>query len=89
MSMPVATGVDIEAPGPTPTVRVKSTVALRILTAMTPIAAYYVMVATDHEREMRQERVETIVARPSLASRVVTALETLVRLGRPATTQPV
>jgi hypothetical protein len=58
-------------------------------TAMTPIAAYYVMVATDHEREMRRSRFESIVPRPSLASRIVNALESLVRLGRPATTQPI
>ena len=58
-------------------------------TAMTPIAAYYVMVATDHEREMRQPRLESVVARPSRPSRIVAALETLVRLGRPATTQPI
>ena len=56
---------------------------------MTPIAAYYVMVATDHEREMRQPSSERVVARPSRASRILTALETLVRLGRPATTQPI
>jgi hypothetical protein len=56
---------------------------------MTPIAAYYVMVASDHEREMRPVRSETVVAQPSLTSRIVTALETLVRLGRPATTQPI
>jgi hypothetical protein len=58
-------------------------------TAMTPIAAYYVMVSTDYEREMRQPRFEKVVARPSRSSRIVTALETLVRLGRPATTQPI
>jgi hypothetical protein len=57
--------------------------------AMTPIAAYYVMVATDHEREMRPRHHETIAPRPSLASRVVAALETLIRLGRPASTQPI
>jgi hypothetical protein len=56
---------------------------------MTPIAAYYVMVVTDHEREMRPARHESIAPRPSLASRIVTALETMVRLGRPATTQPI
>lgn len=56
---------------------------------MTPIAAYYVMVLADHERETRRPRDESIVPRPSLASRVVSALETLVRLGRPSTTQPI
>jgi hypothetical protein len=54
---------------------------------MTPIAAYYVMVASEHEREMRP-RYKSIVPRLSLASRIVSALEALVRLGRPATTQP-
>jgi hypothetical protein len=55
---------------------------------MTPIAAYYVMVLADHDRETRHPRHDSIVPRPSLASRIVSALETLVRLGRPATTQP-
>jgi hypothetical protein len=58
-------------------------------TAMTPIAAYYVMVISDHERETRRPRYDSIVPRPSLASRIVAALETMVRLGRPATTQPI
>jgi hypothetical protein len=58
-------------------------------TAMTPIAAYYVMVATDHEREMRPARRESIAPRPSRVSLIVSALEALVRLGRPATTQPI
>jgi hypothetical protein len=48
-----------------------------------------VMVVTDHEREMRRPRYDSIVPRPSLATRIVGALETLVRLGRPATTQPI
>ena len=56
---------------------------------MTPIAAYYVMVISDHEREMRRPRYDSIVPRPSFASRIVAALETMVHLGRPATTQPI
>jgi hypothetical protein len=55
---------------------------------MTPLAAYYVMTAIEHENE-RRPRPESIVPRPSLAARIVAALETLVRLGRPATTQPI
>jgi hypothetical protein len=55
---------------------------------MTPIAAYYVMVVSDHEREMRRPRYVSVVARPSVATRIVSVLETLIRLGRPATTQP-
>jgi hypothetical protein len=55
---------------------------------MHPLAAYYVMIATEHENE-RRPRYESIVPRPSLAARIVSALETLVRLGRPATTQPI
>jgi hypothetical protein len=58
------------------------------LTAMNPLAAYFVMTAIEHENE-RRPRYESIVPRPSLAARIVAALETLVRLGRPATTQPI
>ena len=56
---------------------------------MTPLAAYYVMIVTDHERQQRRPRDESVVPRTSLASRIVAALENLVRLGRPATTQPI
>jgi hypothetical protein len=55
---------------------------------MTPIAAYYVMVVTDHERELRTPRYDVVVTRPSRLARIVAALETLVRLGRPAVAQP-
>jgi hypothetical protein len=55
---------------------------------MSPLATYFVMTATQHENE-RRPRYESIVPRPSLATRIVGALETLVRLGRPATTQPI
>jgi hypothetical protein len=57
---------------------------------MTPIAAYSLMVAIEHDRaRSRSRRDEPIVARPWRTSRVVNALETLGRLGRPSTTQPV
>jgi hypothetical protein len=56
---------------------------------MHPLAAYYVMIMTDRERELRRPHHETIVPRTSLASRISHALETLVRLGRPTTTQPI
>jgi len=55
---------------------------------MTPIAAYYVMVVTDHERELHTPRHAVVVAGPSRFARVVAALETLVRLGRPSVVQP-
>ena len=87
--MPVATGVDVGGPGRTPTVRVKSFVAQRNLTEMNPIAAYYVMVVTDHERAQRRPSPVAVVAKASLASRIVSALEYLVSLGRPANTQPI
>lgn len=90
MSIPDATGVDVAAAAPTATVVMTSTTHRRKdSTAMTPIAAYYVVVMTDHEREMRRSRNESTGSGPSLASRIVAALESLVRLGRPATTQPV
>ena len=56
---------------------------------MHPLAAYYVMIMTDRERELRRPRYESSVPRTSLASRIAHTLETLFRLGRPATTQPV
>ena len=58
---------------------------------MTPIAAYYVMVITDLEREARAEhdRYAVIVPKRSILERVVAALESLVGFGRPATTQPI
>ena len=56
---------------------------------MTPIAAYYVMIVTDHERTRERPRYDSIVPRASLADRIVAALETLVRLGRPTNTQPI
>ena len=59
------------------------------LTAMTPIAAYYVMIVADHERAQRRPRYDSIVPQASFASRIVSALEYLVRLGRPANTQPI
>jgi len=56
---------------------------------MSPIAAYYVMVVTDLENERRAPRYDVVVAKPSRLARIVTALETLFSLGRPATTQPI
>jgi hypothetical protein len=54
-----------------------------------PTAAYYLMIANEREHELRRPRFDTIVRRTSLLSRISSALETLVRLGRPATTQPI
>ncbi len=57
---------------------------------MTPIAAYYVMIATERELLDRQHRYQVAAApRKSIAARIVAALETLVALGRPTTTQPI
>ena len=56
---------------------------------MTPIAAYYVMVATDHDRNSHRSEFRAAAPRRSLAERIGAALETLVRLGRPAVTQPI
>jgi hypothetical protein len=56
---------------------------------MHPLAAYYVMIMTDRERELRRPHYEAIVPRTSLVTRIAHALETFVRLGRHATTQPV
>jgi hypothetical protein len=56
---------------------------------MTPIAAYYVMINTDLERERRSQPLVAPAPKPSRMARIATALETLVRLGRPATTQPI
>jgi hypothetical protein len=57
--------------------------------AMTPIAAYYVMVATDNERELRRPKYRTPAPKPSRLARIADALEGLVTLGRPSTTQPI
>jgi hypothetical protein len=62
---------------------------LRGLPVMTPIAAYYVMIVTDHENARRTRRYESIVPRRSLVERIVDALETLVRLGRSTSAQPI
>jgi hypothetical protein len=89
MSIQDATGVDVAAGAPAATVAMISTTHRRKdSTAMTPIAAYYVLVMTDNERQMRRARHDSTVPGASLASRIVAALESLVRLGRPATTQP-
>lgn len=87
--MPDATGVDISAGPLAATVAMTSTSRNeKDPPAMTSIAAYYVMVMTDHERKSRPPRHHPTVPRASVASRVVSALESLVRLGRPATGQP-
>ena len=56
---------------------------------MTPIAAYYVMLIAENERKLSRPRYDSIVPKASLASRIVAAVEYLVRLGRPANTQPI
>jgi hypothetical protein len=58
---------------------------------MTPIAAYYVMVITDLEREARaaHDRYAVIVPKRSILERIAAALESLVGFGRPTTTQPI
>ena len=57
---------------------------------MTPIAAYYVMITTEQELAARKRRFAvTPPARESLVERILEGLETLVRLGRPATVQPI
>lgn len=56
---------------------------------MTPIAAYYVMLAADLDFAARTPRYDAIVPRRSLLERFTEALGILVRLGRPASTQPI
>lgn len=56
---------------------------------MNLIAAYYVMIVADRDFSARTPRYDAIVPRRSLLERITEALETLVRLGRPATTQPI
>ena len=88
--MSVATGVDVARSRSTGTTAVQSSaIPGRTEIAMTPIAAYYVMVVTDHENRIRKPRYESVVPRTSLIERIAVALETLVRLGRPSTTQPI
>jgi hypothetical protein len=90
MSMTDATTVDVGTARLIPTVAMTSiTHRRKDSTAMTPIAAYYVLVMTDHEHEIRRPRSDSTVSGASLASRIVAALESLLRLGRPATTQPI
>jgi hypothetical protein len=55
---------------------------------MSPIAAYYVMLLTESDRD-RQARPVRTAARKPRASRITLALEALGRLGRPSTTQPI
>ena len=56
---------------------------------MTPTAAYYLMIVAERDLAARKPRYDSIVPRRSLLERTVEALEALVRLGRPATTQPI
>ena len=56
---------------------------------MHPLAAYYVMIVTERERELSHPHYESIPRRTSLVSRIAYALETFFRLGRPATIQPI
>ena len=56
---------------------------------MTPIAAYYVMIATERELVDRKPRHQVAAPRRSLVERVAAGLESLLNLGRPTTTQPI
>ena len=57
--------------------------------AMSPIAAYYVMVATDHDMAARRPRHQFAVRRRSILERVASALESLFSIGRPTSAQPI
>jgi hypothetical protein len=87
--MPQVTRVDVARDPSSVRWSGRSHAAQRTLIEMTPIAAYYVMVVTDHERAIRKPRYDSIVPKVSLAGRIVAGLETLIRLGRPATTYPI
>ena len=57
---------------------------------MSPLAAYYMMIATETDLRNRQPRYEILPPKKtSFLERVVAGLETLFSLGRPATTQPI
>ena len=56
---------------------------------MTPIAAYYVMIATERELVDRQPRHQVATPKRSLAERISAALESIINLGRPTTVQPI
>jgi hypothetical protein len=56
---------------------------------MSPIAAYYVMVATDHDMAARRPRHQFAVRRRSILERVASALESLFSIGRPTSAQPI
>jgi hypothetical protein len=89
MSMSLATDVDIGQSPALRTVQVHHAPCLGALPDMTPIAAYYVMIATEHETFDRKPRHQVVVPRKSLAERVAGALEALINLGRPTTVQPI
>ena len=56
---------------------------------MTPIAAYYVMIATERELVDRKPRHQVAAPRRSLVERVAVGVESRLTLGRPTTTQPI
>jgi hypothetical protein len=56
---------------------------------LTPIAAYYVMIATERELLDRKPRHQVAPPRRSLIERVTAGLESLLNLGRPTTAQPI
>ena len=56
---------------------------------MTPIAAYYVMIATERELLDRKPRHQVVAPRASIVERIANALESLLNLGRPTTVQPI
>jgi hypothetical protein len=56
---------------------------------MTPIAAYYVMVATERDDAAREPRHQFAAPRRTLLERVATVLESLFNLGRPTSAQPI
>ena len=56
---------------------------------MTPIAAYYVMIATERELVDRRPRHHVAAPKRSLVERISAALESIFNLGRPTTAQPI
>jgi hypothetical protein len=88
MSMSLATRVDVDADRPD--LRWQGTSALPLRSeAMTPIAAYYVMIATENERRDRTPRHQVAAPHRSLIERIAAGLESLLNLGRPTTAQPI
>lgn len=60
-------------------------------TATQSVAAYYLLVASELaiEQQAKARRFDRPVPRRSLVERIGSTLETLVRFGRPGTTQPI